>query len=101
MEISEIEAIGWIKRHPNSERNLDTHITFEFPAPGFDYHIMSIGKGDDDQYDVSINCVPENTTFNEWSNSECHFYGFVKNIAELHFIMQCIGVVEYKGYDKH
>jgi len=102
----EVLALGWNDRHPNSNRPKDLILnnTFVFPSEeGFDYHIMGIYKysEDEDLFVLHIKSVPEDTQSNEWENSECHFYGFIRSAIDLQMVMQMIEVVEYTADSKY
>lgn len=99
MEYNDVISLGWKDRHPDSKR--ENSATFVYEADGFDYHIMSVHFGieeEDGVFDtVMINCVPKDTESNEWENSETHFYGDVKTKEELDLVMQLIGITKYRG----
>lgn len=99
MTYEDVVSLGWVDRYPNSKR--ENSSTFVYEAEGFDYHIMSVHFGmeeDDGIFDlVIINCVPKDIESNEWENSETHFYGQLKTKQELDIVMQLVGITKYAG----
>ena len=103
MTYEDVISLGWQDRWPSKKEKKGMK-SFVFPSPGYDYHIMSICfdmDEDDGVYDqVMIKCTPEGTKKNEWENSECNFYGYVKTKEELSLVMQFVGVIKYEGIIK-
>lgn len=94
----DVLELGWKPRHEKGTR--ENFPDFEFPEPGYDYHIMAIhmvGFEEDKGQLVTINCVPEETAFNEWENSDCHFFGWIKTKEDLRRVMGFVGVIEYQS----
>ena len=58
---------------------------------------MSFYLFDEDVYQAMINVVDENCDHNEWENSECHFYGFLKTKQDLHTIMRFLEIIDYNS----
>jgi len=60
-----------------------------------DKWIMAFCLFRDGSYQAMINAVDENCDHNEWENSECHFYGFIKTKEDLRTVMRFLGIIEY------
>ena len=56
--------------------------------------IMSIYLTREDDYLVMIKYVDKSVTFNEWENSECHFYGNIKTKEDLKMIMRFLAIID-------
>lgn len=57
--------------------------------------IMAFFLFEDDLYQAMIRLVDEKCDHNEWENSECHFYGFLKTKEDLTMIMRFVDILEY------
>lgn len=57
--------------------------------------IMGLYFTGKDDYSVMINWVDETVTFNEWENSDTHFYGNIKTKEDLQTVMRFLGIIEY------
>lgn len=99
MTYEDVISLGWKNRYPTSK--IRKSGSFVYEAEGYDYHIMSVAFGieeDDGVFEqVMIKCVPKETKCNVWENSETHFYGQLKTKEELDLVMQLVGVTKYRG----
>jgi len=57
--------------------------------------IMAFCSYDEDSYQAMIKILDEDCDHNEWENSECHFYGFIKTKEDLRTVMRFLGIIEY------
>lgn len=91
MTYDDVIELGWNPRHKNDKT------TFWMIDEVQNKWLMSVVFNMDcDGFDqVGINVVDENCDHNEWENSECHFYGFIKTKEDLNTVMRFLEIKQY------
>lgn len=94
MTPEDVISLGWKERHNDSWK--DPTQTFFYPTePQYDQFIMSVSFVKKEmRHTVMINLVPHDCTFNEWENSETHFYGRLETKDDLLMIMKFLDIIE-------
>lgn len=88
-----IIELGWINRHKKTKQSLQT---FFYKTEYGGKWIMAIFKPETNGlHQTTIKFVDDEVNHNEWENSECHFYGYLKTKEDLIMIMRFVGIIEY------